>query len=136
MTKNIGPSFAGELQAAGLTGLPFTWGSDGTFNFDPAMSQQQINAVMVVYEAHDPSKPAVPYAVTKLQLVRALRNQGKEDQFRAALEAAPAQIQSDWQDAIEISRHDPLVIAFSQGLGLSNAEVDTLFIAASQIEGS
>lgn len=56
--KRIGPSFPSELEAAGLLGLPFAWGEDGVFNFDPAMTEEHIDEVLAVYEAHDPSAPA------------------------------------------------------------------------------
>lgn len=56
--KAIGPAFGSELQAAGLAGLPFAWGADGTFQFDPRMTPTQIAAVQAVYAAHDPTKPA------------------------------------------------------------------------------
>lgn len=56
MTKAIGPTFGAELKAAGLLGLPFVWGSDGTILFDSLMTPNQIDAVMAVCTAHDPSK--------------------------------------------------------------------------------
>ena len=58
--NHIGPSFPSELRAAGLNGLPFAWGEDGLFTFDPRMTPAQIAAVQVVYAAHDPTKPAPP----------------------------------------------------------------------------
>lgn len=68
MTKAIGPSFSDELQAAGLMGLPFTWGADGSFEFSPAMTPEQTAAVMAVYGAHDPAAEveAVPDLATQL----------------------------------------------------------------------
>ena len=60
MAKAIGPSFSDELKAAGLFGLPFSWGADGMFQFDPRMTQAQLNAVLAVYAAHDPATPAAP----------------------------------------------------------------------------
>lgn len=53
--KQIGPSFASELAAAGLVGLPFSWGADGSINFSPTMTAQQIAAVQAVYAAHNPA---------------------------------------------------------------------------------
>ena len=58
--KNIGPTFAAELDAARLTGLPFSWGDDGVIQFGPSMTKDQKDAVSVVYEAHDPfARPMV-----------------------------------------------------------------------------
>jgi hypothetical protein len=68
--KEIGPTFGDELQAAGLTGLPFSWHPDGSpmpgvnppspFLFDQRMTPEQIAAVEAVYAAHDPAKPPPP----------------------------------------------------------------------------
>lgn len=54
--KAIGPTFATELTAADLNGLPFSWGSDGDIQFDQRMTSEQIVAVNAVYAAHDPNK--------------------------------------------------------------------------------
>ncbi len=53
---NIGPSFGEEIAAAGLAGFPFSWGGDGTFEFAPAMTQAQRDAVRAVYAAPDPTR--------------------------------------------------------------------------------
>jgi len=56
VAKAIGPTFSFELQKAGLLGLPFSWGSDGSINFSSSMTQTQKNQVNAVYAAHDPAK--------------------------------------------------------------------------------
>jgi hypothetical protein len=55
MTKAIGPSFAPEIAAAGLAGLPFSWRPDGMLAFASSLSTTQIAAVEAVYAAHDPT---------------------------------------------------------------------------------
>lgn len=60
MAKAIGPAFYDELAAAGLVGLPFSWGTDGIIQFDPRMTPGQVVAVQAVYATHDPTKPALP----------------------------------------------------------------------------
>jgi hypothetical protein len=57
-TNAIGTSFPAELQAAGLLGLPFSWGADGSFQFDAKMTATQIAAVQAVYAKHNPNTPA------------------------------------------------------------------------------
>lgn len=52
--KKIGPSFVTELAAAGLIGLPFAWGDDGEFQFDPRMTEDQIVDVLAVFAVHRP----------------------------------------------------------------------------------
>lgn len=58
--KAIGPTFPDELKDVGLFGLPFAWGDDGSFSFSDDMTEEQIEDVMAVYEAHDPTKPEQP----------------------------------------------------------------------------
>ncbi len=52
--KPIGKHFHKELLAAGLAGLPFSWSDYGKINFDPKLPQDKRDAVMRVYELHDP----------------------------------------------------------------------------------
>lgn len=51
-------SFNNELAAAGLNGLPFSFGADGSFN-TAALTPAQAAAVMTVYAAHNPLKSAL-----------------------------------------------------------------------------
>ena len=55
----IGPTFGAELAAAGLGGLAFSWGSDGTFTYGPTITNDQRAAIASVLAAHDPNA-AVP----------------------------------------------------------------------------
>lgn len=52
MTKHIGSTFGNEIAAAGLGGLPFSWGADGDISFSDIITEAQRNAVMAVYDAH------------------------------------------------------------------------------------
>ena len=70
--KPIGPKFTEELTLAGLVGLPFSWGSDGNIQFNERITQDQIDAVNAVYEAHDPSAlpaPTPPDPIDELRQV-------------------------------------------------------------------
>lgn len=69
----IGPSFVRELRAAGLGGLPFSWGPDGVF-YSPKMTAEQIAAVEAVLAAHDPTAGAL----TKAELMAATRKKAAE----------------------------------------------------------
>jgi hypothetical protein len=60
MPDAIGPTFPGELEAAGLLGLPFSWGADGSLYYDPRMTPEQIAAVEAVVAAHDPTATMPP----------------------------------------------------------------------------
>lgn len=50
--KKLGKTFASELSAAGLLGLPFAWGSDGALSFGEQITEAQRSAIQAVYDAH------------------------------------------------------------------------------------
>lgn len=52
--KNIGPTFAGELKAAGILPDGIAWGTDGKIEFHVDVQQVTRDAVLKVYAAHDP----------------------------------------------------------------------------------
>jgi hypothetical protein len=64
--KSIGQTFSEELAQVNLTGLPFAWGEDGTFSFNENMTKDQIDAVLAVYEAHDPTKQVTPTIINPI----------------------------------------------------------------------
>lgn len=55
--STIGPNFANELAAAGLLGLPFSWGTDGVIEYGESISAAQKTAIEAVLAAHNPAKP-------------------------------------------------------------------------------
>lgn len=57
MTALIGPTFALEIAAAGLTGLPFSWGADGVNVDDPRLTDGNKSAIAAVVSAHNPATP-------------------------------------------------------------------------------
>lgn len=54
MVKQIGKTFGDEIIAAGLGGLSFSWGDDGVFQFSDQITDAQKEAVLAVYEVHNP----------------------------------------------------------------------------------
>lgn len=58
--KPIGSAFPSEIEAAGLAGLPFSWGPDGVIEFGPAMTSQQRAAVLAVVAVHDAARVPTP----------------------------------------------------------------------------
>lgn len=78
----------------------------------------------------------VPQEVTRFKALAALHIAG----LLATVEAMMADQTTDtltvlaWKNAQEFKRHSPMVLNMAQALGLSDQQVDELFIAASQIE--
>src|SRR5262245_39268675 len=57
MTKQLGPTFGDEVIAAGLGGLPFTWGdTDETIEGRENLTTAQNTTLDGVVAAHDPTK--------------------------------------------------------------------------------
>jgi len=78
----------------------------------------------------DAAKGPVPEHVTKLQLVRGLRDAGVWETARTWIATLPDDAQEDWQLANVIPRTDPLVTAARNALGWTDGQVDDLFRAA------
>jgi hypothetical protein len=62
--KAIGPSFATELRAAGVSPDGIAWGSDGQITYRDDVSQAVRDQVAAVYAAHDPTAPGPSPAPT------------------------------------------------------------------------
>ena len=80
----------------------------------------------------------IPTSVTPRQARLALLQIGKLDAVSAALAAIPdparrTAAQVEWEYATVIERNSPLVTSLAAGLGLTAADIDALFEAASRI---
>lgn len=84
-----------------------------------------------------PSAPtSVPETVTRFQARAALHLAGHLSAVEALManEATPVLARLAWQDALTFERQSPTVAGMAQALGLSDADIDLLFITAAQIE--
>lgn len=138
--KRIGPTFHAELLAAGLAGLPFAWSADGGILFDGAMPQDKRDAVLAVYDAHDPEAqpaPSVPAEVTMRQARLALLAVGKLADVNTAIDAMPEPDRTaariEWEYSGTVQRSKPLVQALAPALGLTEAQMDELFTQAAKL---
>ena len=82
-------------------------------------------------------KRAVPAEVTRRQARRALHDAGWLTAVEEAIANLPEPRKSaaaiDWQDSNTFQRTNPTLQALASALGLSDAQLDDLFIAAAQI---
>ena len=74
----------------------------------------------------------VPESVTKLQAYTALSAAGYMAEFDSFFENHP-EAKTVWDLASEVERQNPLVSYIADSLGLGDAQVDELFIAASRL---
>src|SRR5947207_10084995 len=78
MADVCGPTFASELVAAGLGGLPIVWHRDkGIIEGRDALTAAQQAALDQVVAQHDPNKRPVPQEITKAQMLLWLLSIGK-----------------------------------------------------------
>lgn len=80
--------------------------------------------------------PFVPPIVTRFQACAALLGAGLLDSVEAAMSdpATPRLALLAWTTAQEFRRNSPLVTQLGESLGLDDAALDSLFIAAGSIE--
>lgn len=79
-----------------------------------------------------PPKP-IPTSVTMRQARLALLAVDLLDDVEAAVAAAGRAAQIEWEYATDVQRSHPLIAAVQAAKGLSNADVDALFVAASEM---
>lgn len=107
---------------------------------DPAnIDYQQYQAWLFVGNEPQPADPLptqIPQIVTRFQARAALLNAGLLDQVNTMMSdpATPAIAKLAWTDAQEFRRTSQTVQAMGAVLGLTDQQLDDLFIAASVIE--
>jgi hypothetical protein len=82
--------------------------------------------------------PSAPQIVTRRQAKVALLLAGKLSLVQPAIDAIadPTQrglMQIEWDEAAEFDRHRPSVIQMAQAIGLTDADIDQLFITAATL---
>jgi hypothetical protein len=86
----------------------------------------------------DPNPPApptifIPQSITSTQLIRWLDSVGKLDTANAIVAQADSLTKALWVAASTYSRQDPLLIKMATLMGMSSADIDNAFIAASKL---
>lgn len=130
----LGPTFAEELRVAGLLGLPFSWGSDGIIEGRERLTDVQNAMLDAVLSAHNPTKARVPPSIKMWQAKAALAAAGKLAEAEAKILASGnSALQLAWEYAPDLSRTSPGVGLIGSAIGLDDAAIDSLFIAADAI---
>jgi len=105
--------------------------------------ERQADGMWRAYEPGDtlPTPPDVPYVppaeVTMRQARLALLQAGKLAAVDAAINALPEPTKTaariEWEYSGTVRRRQPLVLALAPALGLNDAQLDALFIAAESL---
>lgn len=80
-----------------------------------------------------PPPPIVPTVVSMKQARLALLAVGLLDDIDALIKASPREAQIEWEYATFVERSHPLIAAMQAAKGLSDADVDAMFVAASSL---
>jgi len=75
----------------------------------------------------------VPDSVTPNAARKAINAAGLRQAVEAAVAAASQDVKDDWEYAPVIRRNSPTVLALAAALGLSEAQLDALFISAAEL---
>lgn len=78
-----------------------------------------------------PSEPQKPRIVSARQARLALLQAGLLSTVANSISSMSEEIQITWEYATEWNRNDDLIISIGSSLGLSNTDIDNLFITAS-----
>lgn len=88
-------------------------------------------------EAPHVAQNGVPRSITMRQARRALLAAGLLDDVAAAIAALPSPAkeaaQIDWEYSNTVERHNGLVASLGPGLGLSEEQIDALFVAGAAL---
>lgn len=145
MAKALGLTFGDECIAAGLGGLPFSWGATTDDMVTDQLTADQLATLDTVIAAHDPTKPPIPAQVTNRQFYQQLTLDGiisQSDCKKAMRGTLPTEItnyiaslpaaeQFDAEMrylAMTMPRDDGYVTGGLQALGV--ADLDAFFTAA------
>ena len=80
-----------------------------------------------------PVEPSVPQIVSARQARLALLQANLLSTVTASVSSMPEDVQITWEYATEWYRNDNLVISIGSSLGLSNTQMDQLFVTASTL---
>lgn len=75
----------------------------------------------------------VPQEVTPRQIRLALNAMGLRDAIEAAVAAGSRDLQDTWEFSTVIERANPLIAGMAAALGMSEAQVDALFVLAATL---
>jgi len=116
---------------------------DGAVLYVPADPANRDYAAFLAWQAAggvpdiEPERPVpVPSPVSRFQARAALHIAGRLAEVEALMQSpsTPMLARLAWQDAIEFRRESPTVTAMGAALGMSDADIDALFVSASEIE--
>lgn len=120
------------------TGEVFAYEADGSQDqyIKPGLVRMT-DAEVDAHLSQPPTLPVVPQSVTMRQARLAMLQAGILDKVEELIAAMPGDegraARIDWEYALEVRRDWPLIAALGSQLGLSEQQIDDLFMAAASI---
>lgn len=99
----------------------------------PDWTQAEADAALAAYDPGWVDPASIPTSVTPLQARKALRAAGLKASVDAWITQQDEETQEAWEFAVEIERNSDVIVNAAASLGLTDEQVDNLFIAASQL---
>ena len=100
--------------------------------YDTSFSTEVLEAIALKYDAEALRKRLDNMTITPLQAKLQLYRVGLLDEVDAMV-ATDREVQLYWEFALEIRRTHPTLIAMAAGLGLTDEQLDELFVEAAKI---
>lgn len=127
-----------EVDHPTLGWIPFTARADDVEAYGREIYERALTMLPAPYEAPPPTPPAVPQVVTRRQARQALLLAGRLQDVQPAIDAIadPLQrgmVQIEWDDSLEFHRTRPTLLALAQSIGMTDADLDAMFIQAGQL---
>jgi hypothetical protein len=133
-----------------VTGLEFTWARTSNYPTDipeffgtcPDESNTNVEGVLGVYSKEDwdtmqadevRARNPVPQQVTMRQARLELLKRELLDDVELVISAAGREAQIQWEYASVVERNNPVIAIVQQQQGLTDAQIDDLFIEAAKL---
>ena len=127
----MGKSIAGLISSDAEKAVVLLNGASGIQVTVPASSPYYAKALLLPPAT---APDVMPSSVSFAQLRMAVRAAGLFPQFAAAIDALPAASKDAFQFVREVRRNGPLMNELRVALGMTNNQLNALFIAASKID--
>lgn len=128
-----------EIEHPSYGWIPFTASPDDSEPLGVEIYNQAINGEFGAVEEYVPTQPviSIPSFVTMRQARLALLQQGLLSQVQIAIDSLPSPqkeaAQIEWDYSSEVHRNKPFVQLLSAALGLTEEQLDDLFVLASTL---
>lgn len=135
---NADGSIECEVQHSVYGWMPFTARADDVEAHGREVYERALAMIPAPYEAQPTAPPAVPQVVTRRQARQALLLAGRLQDVQPAIDAIadPLQrgmVQIEWDDSQEFHRTRPTLVSLATAIGMTDADLDALFVQAAQL---